>query len=92
MKEQLRALTLEALQLIQDRGEDAESYVHCIGVLDLQRIRQDFVLRNYMRKISGRRRRVPKREIVTKPPEPRLQQYARLLERALAAFAERLGL
>lgn len=51
-----------------------------------------FRLYNYMKKISGTSRRVPKREIVSPPDERRLGKYARLYEAGVAALAERLGL
>ena len=51
-----------------------------------------FRLRNYMRKISGTSRRIPKREIIVKPPDSRVEKYAAMYEKGLAALAKRLGL
>lgn len=51
-----------------------------------------FILRNYLRKIDGTARRVPKREIVSEPPPERLERHAAEIERGLEALGRRLGL
>jgi hypothetical protein len=50
-----------------------------------------FILWNYMRKISGSKRLVPRRRFIEPPPPMAMRVYAQMLEKGAEAVARRLG-